>query len=325
MNITEKKLKQIIEEEIRSALDEKIKLPNWVPRVKIGTSKDKPLVSYKPAQDEPEEKPDKSYKTWDALVKRREREAQERASTPAALAKKARDERSQEIGRRKKAEREARKAKRRKEMGITQEQLKRIIEEELLEELKELFAEKYENNPDLLEEGLKNWLKGAGLAAAMAGSALGGAHMADTASTSKASAPTAQTSQADTSTAKKSMIKTGEKSEKASSKKASSKKASKKASSKKASSKKAPKKASSKKAPKKASSKKVPKKASKKKAGKKVSTDVKGMRVEGNTVIVTVADLDGNTVDGRAKMTNDNVGAARSAAIHDATLKLARM
>lgn len=60
-------------------------------------------------------------------------------------------------------------------MKITKEQLRRIIEEEITEELREIFAEKYENNSDLIEEGLKDWLKGAGMAAAMGAASLGAA------------------------------------------------------------------------------------------------------------------------------------------------------
>ena len=49
--------------------------------------------------------------------------------------------------------------------------------------------------------------------------------------------------------------------------------------------------------------------------------NVKGMRVEGGFVIVTVEDPDGNSVEGRAKL-RGNMGAARQAAIADAQTKL---
>jgi len=124
MRITKKQLQEIIEEE----LDEirlRIPLPRWAAKYATNAPKEEEPVEVEPEPEEtPEEGPEE--KADDGRMGHRPRFFNDYVGT----AKERRDQRSQEIGSRKEAERAARKAKRRAEMGITESQLKQIIREE---------------------------------------------------------------------------------------------------------------------------------------------------------------------------------------------------
>ena len=100
-------------------------MPRWAAKYATNAPKEEePAVLDPEPEEAPEEEADTApAETWKTRWSEPE---------PAwgLTAKERRDRRSQEIGQRKEAERAARKAKKRAEMGITESQLKQIIEEE---------------------------------------------------------------------------------------------------------------------------------------------------------------------------------------------------
>ena len=104
MKITKQKLTQIINEEIKAALEEGWR--DMIPKFKFGTDPDKPFASYKPGV--PGQKP-LTNAEYNAMI--RQKKADD-------------DARSQEIGREKEKARKLRKAARRAEMlGLTPEHI----------------------------------------------------------------------------------------------------------------------------------------------------------------------------------------------------------
>lgn len=136
MKITKQQLEQIIREELNE-IRIKIPLPQWTSKFMKGAPEEEPLADDGPrVLDKIKQalSTDITPDSWkyDPYAERPERpltaaEKRERAE------KEKRDLRSQEIGKQKEAEREKRKAEKRAEMGITKEQLKQFIKEELAE------------------------------------------------------------------------------------------------------------------------------------------------------------------------------------------------
>jgi len=125
MKITKEQLVQIIREE----LDERIKfrLPR-LPKFTFGKSKEE--TPEEAPEETPEVAPEEETDTEPAETWKTRWSEPEPAW--GLTAKERRDQRSQEIGQRKEAERAARKAKRRAEMGITKEELAQIVKEEIV-------------------------------------------------------------------------------------------------------------------------------------------------------------------------------------------------
>lgn len=108
MKITKERLTRIIKEELEAALEEGIM--DRFPKFKFGTDPDKPFASYNPGT--PEQKP---LTNAEYSAMRRQKKADH-------------DARSQKIGREKEEARAARKAQRRKEMGIKKEEIGDALE-----------------------------------------------------------------------------------------------------------------------------------------------------------------------------------------------------